>query len=97
MVGHQILQGTAGKIMYPFSGSACIFVDEVNSQRRDIFCSLSKWRQGNRHYIQAIKKIASESTYQHFLLKVAVGRCDDPDVDADVRRDGRTILEPIRR
>ena len=51
-------------------------------QKQDILTTLAQRRDSNGIHAYAVIQIRAESTCSYFLLQVAVGRSQDPDVDA---------------
>ena len=62
-------------------------------QRGNVAEALPERRQRDRHDVQAIEEIGAEPALLHLLFEIAIGRGDDADVDADVRR----AADPLER
>ena len=48
----------------------------------DVPHPLAKRRRPDRHHVEPIEEILSETTLRHFRPQIPVGHCDDADVDA---------------
>lgn len=60
-----------------------ILVDENLHQLRQIFAPRTQRRNLQRKHVEPIVQVFAESSVGHHLLKLAVGRCDDPGIDGD--------------
>ena len=67
-------------------------LDEVLDQERDVARALAQRRQADRHHVQAVVEILAKGAGRDLLLQIAVGRGDQPHVDAD-RLDAAHALE----
>src|SRR5688572_28945930 len=63
---------------------AVVPVDVIGGQQRDITAPLPQRRQRDGHHLQAIEQVLTELAGLDVLLEIAVGRGNDPDVDADI-------------
>src|SRR5271157_3748056 len=57
--------------------------EEVFRQQRKVAGPLAEARQAYRVHIEAVIQVAAESAGNHHFLQVAVGGCDDADVDLE--------------
>ena len=53
----------------------------MSDQERDILTTLSQGRNAQAKHVQAKIQIAPEAALHHTLFKVAVGSCEDADID----------------
>jgi len=51
-------------------------------QRPDVLGALAQWRQVDAHHVQAVEQVLAEAAVLDRLLRIAVGRGDDPHVRA---------------
>ena len=61
-----------------------IFLDEVMHEQRDVLGPLAQRRQVQREHVDAVIEILAKPAACNELLELAIGRGDDPDVDAPI-------------
>src|SRR2546425_181389 len=69
----------------------------MEEECRNISWVSSQGRSLNRQYGNSIEKIFTKAARRHFLLQIAIGRCNDPDVNGcfgpSANRPDCTLLE----
>ena len=59
----------------------CVFAQEMLEQKRNIVPSLPQRRDLEAHDIESVKQVFTKPPIPDHRLKIAVGGCNDPDID----------------